>query len=331
MTYVTIQPQMLAAAAADAAGIGSDIEEASAAAAGRTTGVVAAAGDEVSAATATLFNECAQEFQALLGQAEAFHAQFARALGAASSAYEEAEAVNAASVAPLRPSAANVTLVMGGSGNPIPPQSYVNAVVTKYITPNFPAFTVSNAQSLFTPEAFYPLTGIKDLVPNVSVSQGVTILNNAIQQQLAAQNNVAVVGFSQSSIIASLEMQMLDPSGTPSSLPVVFSLLGDPMNPNGGLLARFPGLTMPSLGFTFYGATPGDDFVTKIPDYLDIIDSAWEGWPGIRSPEAKDYLAKHQVTAEGWYVGNPDLTVAETRRLKRIGKAVDEFLDKISD
>ena len=73
-----------------------------------------------------------------------------------------------------------------------------------------------------------------------------------------------------------------------------------------------------------------DDFVTKIPDYLDIIDSAWEGWPGIRSPEAKDYLAKHQITAEGWYVGN-DLTVAETRRLRRIGQAVDEFLDKVGD
>lgn len=73
-----------------------------------------------------------------------------------------------------------------------------------------------------------------------------------------------------------------------------------------------------------------DDFVTQIPDYLDIIDSAWEGWPGIRSPEAKDYLAKHQVTAEGWYVAHPDLTVAETARLKRIGKAVDEFLDKIA-
>ena len=72
-----------------------------------------------------------------------------------------------------------------------------------------------------------------------------------------------------------------------------------------------------------------DDFATKIPDYLDIIDSAWEGWPGIRSPHAKDYLAKHQVTAEGWYVAHPDLTVAETARLKRIGKAVDEFLDKI--
>jgi hypothetical protein len=72
-----------------------------------------------------------------------------------------------------------------------------------------------------------------------------------------------------------------------------------------------------------------DDFVTKIPDYLDIIDSAWDGWPGIRSPGAKDYLAKHQITAEGWYVAHPDLTVAEIHRLKRIGKAVDEFLDKV--
>jgi hypothetical protein len=73
-----------------------------------------------------------------------------------------------------------------------------------------------------------------------------------------------------------------------------------------------------------------DDFVTHIPDYLDIIDSAWEGWPGIRSPGAKDYLAAHQITAEGWYVGN-DLTVAETRRLRRIGEAVDEFLDKVGN
>jgi hypothetical protein len=257
MTYVITQPQMLATAAVDTAGIGSAIEAANAAAAGRTTGVVAAAVDEVSTATATLFNAYAGEFQSLLRQAEAFHARFADLLSAAGSAYARAEAVNAAS-------AANVTLVMGGSGNPNPPQSYVNAVVTKYITPNFPAFLVSDAQALFTPEAFYPLTGVKDLIPNVSVARGVTILDGAIRQQLSAGNNVAVLGFSQSSIIASLEMANLDPSGTPSSLPIVFSLLGDPMNPNGGLLARFPGLTMPSLGFTFYGATPSDDFVTKI-------------------------------------------------------------------
>jgi hypothetical protein len=74
-----------------------------------------------------------------------------------------------------------------------------------------------------------------------------------------------------------------------------------------------------------------DDFVTKIPDALDMLLSNLEGFPGMHSPSLKDYLAAHQVTAEGWYVGNPDLTVVETRRLERVGKALDEFLDKISD
>jgi len=73
-----------------------------------------------------------------------------------------------------------------------------------------------------------------------------------------------------------------------------------------------------------------DDFIALIPDYLDIIDSAWEGWPGIRAPGAKDYLIKHQITAEGWFVANPELTLADIERLKRNGKAVDEFLDKLS-
>jgi len=74
-----------------------------------------------------------------------------------------------------------------------------------------------------------------------------------------------------------------------------------------------------------------DDFVTLIPDYLDIIDSAWEGWPGIRSPGAKDYLVKHQITAEGWFVANPELSLAEIQRQKRISNAVDELLDKIGN
>ena len=73
-----------------------------------------------------------------------------------------------------------------------------------------------------------------------------------------------------------------------------------------------------------------EDFATKIPDEMDIIFSAFEGWPGIHSPKVKDWIAEHQIPAEGWYVANPDLTVAETRRLKHFGKALDEFLDKIS-
>jgi hypothetical protein len=72
-----------------------------------------------------------------------------------------------------------------------------------------------------------------------------------------------------------------------------------------------------------------EDFATRIPDYMDILFSAFEGWPGIRSPQVKDWIAKQQVTAEGWYVANPNLTVTQTRRLERIGKAMDEFLDKV--
>jgi len=73
-----------------------------------------------------------------------------------------------------------------------------------------------------------------------------------------------------------------------------------------------------------------DDFATKITDQMDVIFSACEGWPGIRSPKVKDWIVKHQITAEGWYVAHPDLTVAETARVKRVGKAVEEFLDKIA-
>jgi hypothetical protein len=72
-----------------------------------------------------------------------------------------------------------------------------------------------------------------------------------------------------------------------------------------------------------------DDFVAKIPNELDVFFSACEGWPGIHSPKVKDWIAKHQITADGWYVAHPDLTVRDIRRLKRVGKAVEEFLDKI--
>ena len=72
-----------------------------------------------------------------------------------------------------------------------------------------------------------------------------------------------------------------------------------------------------------------EDFATKIPDEMDIIFSAFEGWPGIRSPKVKDWIVEHQIPADGWYVAHPDLTVAETGRQKRVNKAVDEFLDKV--
>jgi hypothetical protein len=73
-----------------------------------------------------------------------------------------------------------------------------------------------------------------------------------------------------------------------------------------------------------------DDFATKITDQMDVIFTACEGWPGIRSPKVKDWIVKHQIPAVGWYVAHPDLTVRDIHWLKRVGKAVDEFLDKVA-
>ena len=72
-----------------------------------------------------------------------------------------------------------------------------------------------------------------------------------------------------------------------------------------------------------------EDFATKIPIAMDVLFCNFEGWPGIRSPKVKDWIVEHQHAAESWYVANPNLTVTETRRLEHVGKAVEEFLDKV--
>ncbi|MEK0462592.1 PE family protein, partial [Mycobacterium ulcerans] len=86
MSYVVAIPDMLASAAADVAGIGSSVGAANTAAVGATTGVMAAADDEVSVAIAALFSGHGQAYQAISAQAAAFHDQFLRALTGAGGA-----------------------------------------------------------------------------------------------------------------------------------------------------------------------------------------------------------------------------------------------------
>ncbi|WP_261864037.1 PE family protein, partial [Mycobacterium marinum] len=68
MSFVSVVPEWVAAAATDVAGIGSVVGAANAAAAGATTSVTAAAGDEVSVAIAALFGGFGREYQAVCGQ-----------------------------------------------------------------------------------------------------------------------------------------------------------------------------------------------------------------------------------------------------------------------
>ncbi|OBI83735.1 PE-PPE domain-containing protein [Mycobacterium sp. 1245805.9] len=287
MTSLITQPQILTTAAADASAIGSAIEEAKAAAAGPTTSLAAAAQDEVSAITAQFFGSFGQEYQALLQQASAFHGQFVAALGAAGNAYAQAEAqiagtlglTGAASGVPFTAltQAADPTvkaiLVMTGTGTANPPQSYVDNVSSRYLT----AFTSALTLPVTTAEGLYPFSGVKDLTLDISLARGVTALDNIITQQITPfavggggpTNSVSILGYSQSAIISSLEMPKLLAEGyvgslNPATNQVYFTLLGDPANPNGGLIARFPGLSFPSLGVTFGTSTPSNDFPTTI-------------------------------------------------------------------
>jgi hypothetical protein len=71
MSFVIAAPEFVTAAATDLANIGSKLSAADAAAATQTTGVLASAEDEVSAAIGAVFSAHGQAYQALSAQAAA--------------------------------------------------------------------------------------------------------------------------------------------------------------------------------------------------------------------------------------------------------------------
>jgi hypothetical protein len=301
MAHLITVPETLASTAADVQGIGSTISAAGANAAGQTTGLLAAADDEVSAAIANLFGAYGQEYQAVLSQAATFHNSFTQALAAAASVYAEAEAANAALVsgisndvsAPIRtllgqtPIAGGgsagtgplsvvklaagdplFALIMGGTNNPQPDPIYVNNINNRYIQPN-PLFSGAIPQGLFTPEQFWPVTPqLGNLTFGRSVAQGVTLLNNAINSTLSNPANSALVfGYSQSATVATNEINALlslPAAQQPLASQLSFMLIGDPNNPVGGILSRFPGFYIPFLDVAFNGATPQSPWHTSI-------------------------------------------------------------------
>lgn len=275
MSHLVTQPQLMTAAAEDLVGIQTSIAEASIAVGGRTTGLAAAAADEVSAAIADVFSVFGEDYQAFARQVETYHNAFVQTLTASANAYGHAEAdaqalLSGSTAASGGAPSAQATLqgttfgwMIGGSGNPIPSQTYVTKVLS-YVNEAFGVLP-ENAKALFTPEGLQPIyTGIKSLPLNTSVDQGVQILDQTIKSTLAAHpgDSVAVLGYSLSAIISSLEIRdLMNPALNPTPpLPTElgFTLLGNPMNPNGGLLSRFVGLNVPSLGLDFYGSTPPD-------------------------------------------------------------------------
>ncbi|OBJ50114.1 PE family protein [Mycobacterium sp. 1423905.2] len=95
MPFVTSQPELLVAAAADLQAIGTAMSSSNAAAAPQITGVVPAAADEVSVLTAMQFAAHGSLYQAISAQAAAMHEMFAATLAGSGGSYAATEAANA--------------------------------------------------------------------------------------------------------------------------------------------------------------------------------------------------------------------------------------------
>jgi hypothetical protein len=100
MSYVMAAPEMITAAAS-------------------TVAVIPAAADEVSASIARLFSGHAQGYQALAGQAAAFHEQFVQHLNASARSYAANEASNAASLQRLNASAGSSASAIAALPGPL--------------------------------------------------------------------------------------------------------------------------------------------------------------------------------------------------------------------
>ena len=73
-----------------------------------------------------------------------------------------------------------------------------------------------------------------------------------------------------------------------------------------------------------------NDFATIIPDDIDYDFSEVEGYPGIHSPDIKDFIVKHQVTATYFYSAYPDTTVRDVWKALKVKGGLDVLLDAAS-
>lgn len=166
-----------------------------------------------------------------------------------------------AGVAPSVALSAPTALVIGSTGLPDPVSDpvYIPRIERLY----FPFTSCGEAPcdvvAVITPEELAPFVGAKSL--DQSVAEGSESVTTAVERQLAADptGNLVIAGGSQGAMLATLEKNRLaaDPSAPPPGQ-VQFVLFGNEYRPNGGLLSRFPGLSIPQLGVTFGNPTRTD-------------------------------------------------------------------------
>ena len=72
-----------------------------------------------------------------------------------------------------------------------------------------------------------------------------------------------------------------------------------------------------------------DDFVAS-PEMMAILEAMWgnlDGFPGMQSPEVREYLVKYQVPVDYFWTACPDSTVDRLKRGERVLAGVEQVLD----
>lgn len=155
MSVVYTVPDLMVAASDSLADLRSSLQAATAAAAGPTAEVAAAASDEISAAVSALFGSFGQEFQAVHSQAAAFHADFVRLLNTSSAAYLSAEIANAEQTLAGAVNVPFQSLLAGGAAA-APGGAYAQLFTN----------TVTNLQSLGSAWAANPFPFLRQFLAN---------------------------------------------------------------------------------------------------------------------------------------------------------------------
>ena len=73
-----------------------------------------------------------------------------------------------------------------------------------------------------------------------------------------------------------------------------------------------------------------DDFAARIPDLIDVAFGEVDDYPGIKHPNIKDFIAKHQVTSTYFYSAYPNASVRDVWKAMKIKGGLDVLLDAAS-
>ena len=207
-------------------------------------------------------------------------------------------------VAPAVRLSASTALIMGGTTVPTWHDADVKVIMNQFIAPTHPGLTIEPV-AVTTPEEFWPITGVGrlaclalcppsiwgpggaawpdepwwklsglfDLTIDQSIQAGVADLEQAMTKY--GNDHLVIYGYSQGAMIAIREKRKLAEQYPGTTAPDIdFVLSEDPNLPNGGILARFPGLYIPILDWSFNGPEP-----TDTPFHTDVITRQYDGSP----------------------------------------------------